>query len=276
MARDASLLVPPEKPALLQFEGEHVFQFPSPVTSAASENNTVRGRLFPCGADWRNRPLVVIVHGWNAELHYRKVCPLLARGLNKRGMNAALIELPYHLQRRPTNGDASPDFICDNIPGMLNATRQAVADLNALLLWGKVQGCPQTALWGFSLGGWLSGLHVCVSKAQDAAVLAIPVSNLERAISELAFCHPIRAALKVAPIPTSGLNLASHTPRISPEKILLVEGLYDLFVPADTFKKLAEAWHLRGWMQVPQSHISTLFSPSAMRGTMDWLAAIIC
>jgi hypothetical protein len=102
--------------------------------------------------------------------------------------------------------------------------------------------------------------------------MAIPVSNLERAIAELAFCHPIRAALQVAPIPTSRLNLATHQPQIRPEKILLVEGLYDLFVPAETFQKLAAAWRLPGWKQVPQSHITTLFSPSAMRGIMDWLA----
>jgi pimeloyl-ACP methyl ester carboxylesterase len=271
LARNAELFIPPEIPADITFSPHgDVFHFKSTVSSPSEKNNLVRGRLFRAGEDWQRRPFLLVVHGWNAELHYRRICPLLARGLNRRGMNAALIQLPFHMERRP--GGRHADFICDNIPGMLNATRQAIADFNALLVWAKQQGCPKTALWGFSLGGWLAGLHLCASAAQDAAVLAIAVSNLERAIRDLEFCHPIRAALGVAPIDASRLNLATLKPRIAPERILLVEAIYDMFVPSETFREVAGAWGISEWKKVPQSHISSLFSPRTMREIMDWLA----
>jgi hypothetical protein len=102
-------------------------------------------------------------------------------------------------------------------------------------------------------------------------VLTIPVSNLERAVYELEFCHPIRSALSIAPAELTALNLAAHRPKIAPDKILLVEGIYDLFVPADTVKHLASAWGIPSWKRLKQSHISMLFSRGSMRECMDWL-----
>ena len=163
------------------------------------------------------------------------------------------------------------DFICDNIPGMLHATRQALADIHSLLRWARAQGCPATGLWGFSLGAWLAGLHVCHAANQDAAILTTPVSNLERGIAELPFCFPIRAALGVAPVPLGRLNLQSLRPAIQPDRILVSQGLYDLFVPPETYSTLADAWNLSGWEAVAQSHISILASPRTMRGNVAWL-----
>lgn len=269
------LLVPPEITPELTFSDSICFSFSSALASPSPVNNRVHGKLFRTLGRWQHKPLVLIIHGWNAELHYLKVCPLLARGLNRRGMNAAMVELPYHLQRRPAGSEFKTDFICNHIPGMLQATRQAIADMHSMLRWARAQGCPSTALWGFSLGGWLAGLHLCMSSLQDAALLTIPVSNLEQAVRELEFCHPIRSALAVAPVGITALNLASHQPKIAPARIRLMQSEYDLFVPAATYGELARAWGLRTWDKVPHSHISVLFAPSPMRKGMDWLSATL-
>ena len=186
------------------------------------------------------------------------------------------MELPYHLHRRPARGERVTNFISENIPRMLEATAQAVADLNALLHWTKSQGNPAAALWGFSLGGWLVGLHLCASAAQDAALLATPVSDLEGAVRDLEFCHPIRAALAVAPMEMRPLNLTSRQPKIAPDRILLVESEFDQFVPTQTYVELARAWGIRTWQKVPQSHISILVSRSAMRQSIEWLEQQLC
>src|SRR5262249_18113798 len=141
-------------------------------------NNFVHGRLFPTDSEWRKKPAVLLAHGWNSEMHYLSVLPSVAHRLNRRGLNALLMELPFHLQRRPGRDEAMTNFISENIPRMLEATAQAVADLNGTLHWLKNQGCPSTALWGFSLGGWLVGQHICASAAQDLAILATPVMDL--------------------------------------------------------------------------------------------------
>jgi dienelactone hydrolase len=272
LVQTAGFLTPPEITPHLSWGPDGAFQFLSTRPTGPSENNHVRGKFYLGSSNWRQRPFVVLVHGWNAEVHYKSILPLVARALNRRGFNAALLQLPYHLQRRPRSRQGSCDFICDNIPGMLRVTRQAIADMHSLLIWARAQGCPTSALWGFSLGAWLIGLHSCHSALADAAVLTTPVSNLERAVNELEFCHPIRAALTVAPVPIRSLNLSSHPLRLSPDAISVMEGEYDLFVPAETYQELAKAWNLRAWVRVPQSHISVLTSPSAMKQSIRWLA----
>ena len=265
------LFVPPETTPQIQLNPDFSFQFRSSVQTPFAPNNTVHGRIFPTMGDWRNKPGTVLVHGWNAEQHYLNVLPRVARSLARSGLNGVLLELPYHLHRRPARGEQITDFISENIPRMLEATTQAVADLNAILRWLKSEGSPSTALWGFSLGAWLAGLHLCASAAQDAAVLVTPVSNLEQAIRDLEFCHPIRTALSAAPVDLHRLNLPAQDPRISPDRILLLEARYDQFVPAGSYSELARAWHIEKWLQVPQSHISILASRSAMRQCIGWL-----
>src|SRR3954465_2546585 len=93
---DENLFKPPESTPELFFEGETAFHFNSAVESPSARNNIVHGHFYHCGKEWQKKPAVMIVHGWNAETHYLSICPLLAQGLNRRGLNAILIELPYH------------------------------------------------------------------------------------------------------------------------------------------------------------------------------------
>src|SRR5687768_4018455 len=163
MLADPKLLRPIEETAQLMRGEKGAFQFASTVTSGAGRNDTVHGKLFLAGENWAAKPLAILVHGWNAELHYLYVLPFVARGLNRRGLNAALIELPFHLHRRPLDRNGMRDFISDDLPGMLMATRQAISDIHALGRWAKAQGCPSVGVWGFSLGAWLTGLYICQS-----------------------------------------------------------------------------------------------------------------
>jgi dienelactone hydrolase len=268
---DPRLFIPPETAPNIELGGDHSFEFDSNVRTCYACNNRVHGKFYPTKGDWRKRPSVILVHGWNAETHYLAVLPNVARDLNKRGFNAAVLELPYHLHRRPPSGEKVTNFISENIPRMIEATNQAIADMNALVHWLKREGSPFVALWGYSLGGWLVGLHLTVSAAQDAAVLMTPVSNLERAVAELEFCHPIRSALEVTPVKLQCLNLGARKLAIEPRRVHLVEARYDQFVPRETYAQLSAAWSLPGWKVVPQGHLSILVSSKITRQTIDWL-----
>ena len=272
LLNQSDFLKPAEEIAKLVEEKAAAFTFPSNVTTAAERNDTVHGRLFRAKNPWATRPFVILVHGWNAELHYLHILPRLARALNKRGCNAALIELPYHLQRRPKPASGMNDFISDDLPGMLLATKQAIADIHSLGLWAKAQGCPHVAVWGFSLGAWLAGHYICQSGLPSAAVLTTPVSDLARAVRELGFCHPIRAGLSGASIDLGPLNLQQRRPRVSPEAIQVVQSSYDLFVPGETYRELAQAWNLGAPREEPQGHISILLARGAMNRSIRWLA----
>ena len=163
------------------------------------------------------------------------------------------------------------DFISDDLPGMLTATRQALSDIHALGRWAKAQGCPSVGVWGFSLGAWLTGLYICQSDLAAAAVLTTPVSNLACAVEDLAFCHPIRSGLNGSELNLTALNLTHHRPRISPAAIQLVESAYDLFVPKESYSELADAWKLNDWKSQKQGHISVFTSPKAMKESISWL-----
>jgi hypothetical protein len=269
---DPDFLTPPAEAAELRM-GDEVFEFRSTVATPHARDNLAHGKIFRAGSNWRTKPAVILVHGWNAELHYLLGFPRLARGLNLRGMNALMFELPYHLQRRPKEPGEMRDFICADLAGMLLATRQAIADIEALLLWARREGAEETAVWGFSLGAWLAGLHLSHSATATAAVLTTPISDLAVAVRTLPFCFPIRTALGGAPVNLERLNLTSHLPRIDPANILVTEALYDLFAPSHTYPPLAQKWKLPAWQKTRQSHISILFSRRCMNNTMDWLRA---
>ena len=258
-------------PAKAHFTNEHDFSFNSPLATPWAENNVVPGKLHRAGKAWREKPAVILIHGWNGELGYRWQFPLLARRLARRGVNAAMIELPYHGRRKPRRPDAINNFISHDLLRMVEATRQAIADTRALAAWLAAQGSPRVGLWGFSMGAWLAGLVAGHDPQAVFAVLLTPIARLDRAIAELAFCEPIRQSLQNTAIRFEPLNLRAHFPLAGPENILLLESTHDLFAPADTVEELWRAWRKPEIWRLPHGHISVLLSLRIMERAVDWV-----
>ena len=255
----------------LQFSDHRRFHFASAVSTPWSENNTVFGQLYRSEHDWRTKPSVILLHGWNGELGYRFQFPYLAWRLSRSGVNVALIELPYHGQRKPTTPGALQNFISHDLLRMLEATRQAIADTRALVGWLVAQGSLSVGLLGFSLGGWLAGLVACHDARIKFATLTTPVVKLERAIAELPFCSPIRESLKEKTLSLEQLCLASLSPLTAPGNILLVACQHDLFAPVETIEELWQAWRDAEILRAPHGHISVLMSMSIMGRIIRWI-----
>lgn len=251
--------------------GGNSFRFASLVQTAAEESNTVHGRFFPAAADWRKRPTAVLLHGWNAELCYRKMFPDLAVRFHRQGVNAVAIELPYHMQRRPCSGPVT-DFISSDLERMLEATRQAIADIRALCRWFESQGCSEIGLWGFSLGAWLAGLTARVEPSLRFLVLTTPIARIDQVIRDLPFCAPIRRALEKRQVNLSEIDLGAVAPAMARERVLLVEGRHDLFARAITVEELWRAWGQPEIWRLPHGHISVLLSKSGLQDQVDWIA----
>lgn len=278
-ARAAELLQHPDflgdfvaAPEDFRFVSKRAFQFTSPVESPWRRNNTVHGRLFTAAPRWQDRPTVVLLHGWNAETGYRVLFPHLARRLTKRGVNAAMIELPYHSQRKPHGKKAVTNFLSGDLVHVVQAAHQAVADARALVAWLKKQGSPRIGLWGISLGAWLSGLLVCADSHVDFVVLMTPVARMDRVIAELDFCAPIRRSLGGAKLRLDSMNLTTHRPRVAPENILVVASEHDLFAPIGTSEELCRAWGGPELWRPRHGHISVLMSMPVMERTIRWVA----
>jgi pimeloyl-ACP methyl ester carboxylesterase len=242
------------------------------VATPWAENNVVFGKLYRAGRKWQERPSVILLHGWNGELGYRWQFPWLAWRLVRSGVNAAMIELPYHNRRKPCAAGAITNFISHDLLRMVEATQQAVADTRALMGWLLGEGSPVVGLWGLSLGGWLAGLVACHDARARFAVLMTPVVRMDRAVRDLAFCEPIRRSLEGTSIRLDPLNLASHFPRTGPETILLVESQHDLFAPPETIEELWSAWRRPEIWRLKHGHISILISLPVMERTVKWIA----
>lgn len=259
---------------VLNFTADDAFEFTSPVETPAPCNNRVHGRLFKVGQDWRNRPVAILMHGWNAEVCYRHLFPRLARRLSRAGLNTVIFELPYHMQRRPRVGPMN-DFISSDLFGMMEATRQAIADARSLCQWCRAQGVPAVGLWGFSLGAWLIGLLTRLEAELSFAVLTTPIARIDRAVATLAFCEPIRRSIVAQPVDLRILNLGTERPLLAPERILLMQSKHDQFAPAETLNELWRAWKEPAMWQLPHGHISLLASGRIFARTVEWISGAV-
>ncbi len=263
---------PPAVPEL-QFRQAQRFEFISPISTHWPENNRVPGRFYRSGADWTERPTVLLLHGWNGELGYWLQFPPLAWRLNKAGVNCAMIELPFHATRKPKGPGRYRNFLSPDLLETIESVRQSVADIRAMLSWLEAQGCRTTGLLGISLGAWLAGLVLCRDPRVDFGVLITPVARMERVIMDLPFCEPIRRNIPEVPSGAefSILNLAALKPFPPPEKILLIASQYDLFAPFENLEELWAAWNRPEIWRVPHGHISVLLSLPVWEKAVRWM-----
>ncbi len=251
---------PPEK---MVFSGSHDFTCDSPLQGAAPQSRRIYGKFYRWNDQWRKRPVLIMLHGWNGENCYRFLFPLLALRCRRFGISLLSFQLPCHGRRRAPSGPGA-DFISPDLSAMVRSTRQALADAQTLIGWLKQEGCDPVGIWGISLGAWLAGLLACHDDRLSFAVLMTPISRMDRAIGELEFCEPIRRSLGRREMPFGGLNLLDHRPLMAPRNLLLVEGRYDLFAPPEWVEELWNVWNHPPIARYHHGHMSMLVSWRAM------------
>ena len=142
--------------------------FPSAVTTPFVENNTVFARYFPVTgrtgssngsrssevARAGGRAVVVLPH-WNAKPHeHVALCELL----NRAGIAALRLSLPYHDRRMLPGFDRADFMVSANLGRTLQANRQAVLDTRAAVDWLAKRGYDRIGIVGTSLGSCIAFL----------------------------------------------------------------------------------------------------------------------
>lgn len=124
--------------------------FSSPVRTPWQENNIVHAQWFPAAAkDTHARRAVLVLPHWNAPATAHNG---LARGLQKLGISALRLSLPYHDFRMPAELERADYAVSSNIGRTIDAARQAVIDSRACLDWLEAQGFDRLGIVGTSLG----------------------------------------------------------------------------------------------------------------------------
>jgi len=138
-----------QRPSDFSLNGNHL-SFSSAAPTPWKENNTVHAKWFPAEqkAGGSRRAVVVLPH-WNAPAGAHNG---LARGIQKLGMSALRLSLPYHDLRMPAELKRADYAVSSNICRTIDATRQAVIDARSCVDWLEAEGYDRIAIVGTSLG----------------------------------------------------------------------------------------------------------------------------
>lgn len=265
------------KTAQVEFNGPLHFHFPTPRPCEITENNMVYGRLYRCANHWAERPVIILLHGWNDILSYRFRFPWIAGRCNRAGFNAATLVLPYHFQRRPRRPGALGGF---SYLRLAERTAQAIAEIRALSSWLLEEGCPAVALWGSSYGAWLAGLTACYDASLAAVVMAVPGVKSNRSRASLVVWPKIRRRMRqedsaLEMLDETALNLTLNQPCIPTQNILLIEAVHDLLAQKAPIEELWQGWGQPEIWRLPHGHFSfsLIGAPGLMAGrVLRWLA----
>jgi hypothetical protein len=148
------------RPADFRLDNEWL-AFRSPVESRCPENNLVRALWFP--ARERNGKAVVVLPHWNAKLPQHNA---LCAGLQRLGISALRLSLPYHDTRTPAGLSRADYAVSSNICRTIDATRQAVIDARCCFDWLEQQGYTRLGIIGTSLGS----CYAFLASAHDSRI----------------------------------------------------------------------------------------------------------
>lgn len=141
---------------------DNVLTFTSQLASPWPENNRVYGQLFRAK---HQGSAVVVLAQWNARWDEQQdVC----RWLNRLGITAVKMSLPYHDRRSIPNHPRGDHLVGPNVGLTLQANRQAVLDVRRSLSWLEQQGYDRLGILGTSIGSSIAFITMCHEPALRA------------------------------------------------------------------------------------------------------------
>src|SRR5688500_10656868 len=256
--------------------------FPSAMPTRYPENNTVHALYFEASrhrADAKPNPAVarhgrggrravLVLPQWNAgpDGHVG-----LCRLLNRFGLSALRLTLPYHDSRRPAELNRADYIVSANVGRTVQACRQAVMDARRAIGWLVSRGYDRIGILGTSLGSCLSLL----TAAHEPRVHAQALNHISpyfadvvwRGLSTMHVRAALEGSVELEQLRQIWLPISpqSYLDRIKDKKTLLVYAKYDLTFPVDLSRELVGEFQRRRIPHelavLPCGHYSTGVSP---------------
>ena len=242
--------------------------FPSAIRTPHAENNKVRARFFPNQTPRGRRRAVVVLPQWNADAGgHVGLCQLL----NRFGLSALRLTLPYHEERRPPEIRRADYIVSSNIGRTMQVCRQAVLDARRAIAWLAREGYDSIGILGTSLGSCLSMLTAAHEPLLKAAALNHISPYLADVVWEGLSTAHVRHGLEghieldqlrriwlpISPLP--------YLDRVRNKRILLVYARYDLTFPVRLSRMLVDEFRRRDIEHdlhvLPCGHYSTGVTP---------------
>ena len=198
----------------------------------------------------RPKATVLAVHGFSIGQPWIDAFALFAAQWFQRGLDVALLTLPYHGARTPRDARFSGErFAAPRVNQLSEAVRQAIYEMRMVTDWLREQTPAPVGLLGLSLGGYLASLMAGLYDDLDFVIPMVPPvcigdlawrfhsENRRRGgEAEVAFSHEqLRAAYRVhSPL--------THLLKVPKERVLIVAGRGDRIVPPEHPHALWQHW----------------------------------
>ncbi len=238
----------------LPLSGFEIYEvrFPSPVTSAYPENNTVYARYYRPKNVKGPIPCVVVL---DILAGNQKLPELVCQHLAQNGIGGLFVQMAYYGPRRPA--DPSARFLSKNIPQTLMAVRQTVLDLRCAAAW--MESRPEIdrdrlGIMGISLGSFMAALAAEMEPRYGRVAVLLGgggfvdaywddprAAQYRKAYERLGGTKNLIAGF-LAPV-----DPLTYADRLKTRKLLMVAAKNDEIVPA----RMAESlWNAAGRQQI--------------------------
>jgi hypothetical protein len=250
-----------------QLDGKRL-SFASALATPHPANNTVRARYFPDASPRGRRRAVLVLPQWNSDPEGHVG---LCRLLNRFGMTALRLTLPYHDERMPRELRRADYIVSSNIGRTMQVCRQAVLDARRAIAWLASQGYESIGILGTSLGSCLSMLTAAHEPLVRAAALnhispyfadvvwnGLSTTHVREGLDGHIDLERLRRIwMPISPYP--------YLERVRGKRVLLVYARYDLTFPVGLSKLLVDEFRRRGVEHevavLPCGHYSTGVTP---------------
>lgn len=248
-------------------EGDRL-SYPSAVITPHPANNIVRARYFPEPSSRGRRRAVIVLPQWNADAESHVG---LCRLLNRFGITALRLTLPYHDERRPADLTRADYIVSANVGRTAQVCRQAVLDARRGVAWLAARGYTSIGVLGTSLGSCLSMLTAAHEPLVKAAALnhispffadvvwsGLSTEHVRRGLDGHVDLERLRRIwMPISPYP--------YLDRMRGKQILLVYAKYDLTFPSHLSRMLVSEFSRLGIEHqlavLPCGHYSTGLGP---------------
>ncbi len=226
-------------------------RFPSLVTTADAENNTVHSEYFAPIGFGPGRPGVIVLHILGADFPLSRY---MAARMADRGIAALFVKLPYYGERRPPGRNGaipSKRLVSADIERTMTAMRQAVLDVRRAGCWLRAQpevDAARLGVSGISLGGIVSALTAAVDPAIKEGAFLLAGGDLSTILWEMPEGAPFRkvwieSGRTKADLTklTEAFDPLTYASGLAGKRMLFIAGTVDEVVPPSCTRLLWEA-----------------------------------
>ncbi|HEY5155163.1 MAG TPA: alpha/beta hydrolase, partial [Acidimicrobiales bacterium] len=212
------------------------------------------------------RPWVVAIHGFACGYPFMDFVGLHALHLHRDlGLNVVMPVLPLHGPRK-INRFSGEEFLSFDLINTVHGLTQAVWDIRQILSWVRAQDAPAIAVYGVSLGGYVTALLAGLEDGLDAAVAGIPVVDFPAMFRHQSPIHIRLRAVEHeildgnAEVVHRVISPLALEPRVARDRRFIYAGLGDRMAPPTQAHLLWKHWEEPEICWYAGNHVGYLWS----------------